>query len=57
MPDDSFDPNFTPEDGTQYLQQVVHERKHCPTIVVKPFVNNIANQPPSWTLLEVEVYC
>lgn len=48
MPDDSFDPNFTPEDGTQYLQQVVHERKHCPDVVVKPFRNPIPNQTLSW---------
>lgn len=54
MPDDFFDPNFTPEDGTQYLQQVVHERKHCPEIVVKPFVNQIPNQTLTWnTLLQV----
>lgn len=51
MPDESFDPNFTPEDGTQYLQQVVHERKHCPDVVVKPFVNHTPNQALSWNIL------
>lgn len=51
MPDDAFDPNFTPEDGTQYLQQVVHERKQCPEVVVKPFVNNIPNGTLTWNTL------
>lgn len=56
-PDESFDPNFIPEDGTQYLQKVAHERKHCPDIVVKPFVNNQTSQPLSWnTLLQVYLH-
>ncbi|XP_037032073.1 protein Gemin2 [Bradysia coprophila] len=54
-PDESFDPNFIPEDGTQYLQKVAHERKHCPDIVVKPFVNSTPSQPISWnTLLQTD---
>lgn len=49
MPSDDFDPNFTPEDGVQYLQQVVYERKHCPSIVVKPFTNSdCCQQTISW---------
>lgn len=35
-PADDFDPNFIPEDGIQYLQQVAYERNKCPVIVVKP---------------------
>lgn len=35
-PADDFDPNFIPEDGIQYLQQVVYERNKCPVVVVKP---------------------
>lgn len=35
-PAEDFDPNFIPEDGIQYLQQVVYERNKCPVVVVKP---------------------
>lgn len=36
-PTDDFDPNFKPEDGIQYLQQVAHERSRCPEVVICPF--------------------
>lgn len=36
MPPADFDPNFIPENGIQYLQQVVYERSKCPAVVVKP---------------------
>lgn len=49
MPTDDFDPNFVPEDGLQYLQQVVFERKRCPTVVVKPLKNTeCCPQTISW---------
>lgn len=37
VPTDDFDPNFIPEDGIQYLQQVAHERSRCPDVVIRPF--------------------
>lgn len=36
LPADDFDPNFVPENGVQYLQQVAFERNRCPAVVVKP---------------------
>ncbi|XP_055385965.1 protein Gemin2 isoform X2 [Condylostylus longicornis] len=37
--DDSFDPNFEPQDGEEYLMKVVYERRTCPAVVVKPLKN------------------
>lgn len=47
-PSDDFDPNFIPEDGIQYLQQVVYERNKCPVVVVKP-LNTSATAPANQT--------
>lgn len=62
MPGDDFDPNFTPEDGLQYLQQVVYERQRCPAVVVKPLpVGALAALPaiptPSWSGLKPVCDC
>lgn len=48
MPSDDFDPNFTPQTGEQYLQQVVYERRKCPSVVVKPFKRKRLNQSATW---------
>lgn len=39
LPPDDFNPDFIPENGIQYLQQVVYERNKCPAVVVKPIQN------------------
>lgn len=50
MPDDDFDPNFVPENGIQYLQQVAFERNRCPAVVVKPLTSPpvVPLPTPSW---------
>lgn len=57
MPAEDFDPNFTPENGIQYLQQVAYERDRCPAVVVKPLVVEAANEggsipTPAWSNLK-----
>lgn len=55
MPADDFDPNFTPENGMQYLQQVVYERKHCPAVVVRPLTGQTMPAPTWSNLTPVKV--
>lgn len=53
MPAEDFDPNFTPENGMQYLQQVAYERKRCPAVVVKPLASGSSAMPtPAWSDLK-----
>lgn len=46
-----FDPNQKPTDGEQYLQSVIHERKNCPAVVMKPLKKkkkkNVSNDQKS----------
>lgn len=56
LPAEDFDPNFTPENGIQYLQQVVYERERCPAVVVKPLqpadAAGALMPTPSWSNLK-----
>lgn len=53
--DTNFDPNFIPENGEQYLQQVIYERKNCPTVVVRPLKKENISEVTDWKTIGVRV--
>lgn len=34
FPDENFNPDVEPEDGFEYLKQVIYERNNCPAVMV-----------------------
>lgn len=53
--EENFDPNFIPENGEQYLQQVIYERKNCPTVVVRPLKKENISEVTNWKNIGVRV--
>lgn len=55
MPDEDFDPNIEPTTGEEYLKKVIHERYHCPAVVVKKTGVKRPLAPPSGLQLLLSV--